>query len=89
MSGGNRVFSSSIVFLISLATASALVPGIWKMAMTADGFPSCRPSALYSCVPSSRRATSFNSTCEPSGFDRTMISPNCLSSSRRPCVRTA
>ena len=89
MSRGNRVERSAIVALILFATSSAFVPGIWKTAMTADGLPLCRPYALYSCVPSSRRATSLRRTSEPSAFARTMISPNSASSSRRPLVRTA
>ena len=43
---GNRFDRSSIVALISLATASAFVPGIWKTARTAAGLASCRPTAL-------------------------------------------
>ena len=46
MSRGKRCLSSSIVALIWLATSSALVPGIWNTAMTADGLPSWRPMAL-------------------------------------------
>ena len=46
MSRGKRVLRSSIVALISSATSSAFVPGIWKTAMTAAGLPSWRPTAL-------------------------------------------
>ena len=46
MSRGKRCLSSSIVALIRLATSSALVPGIWKTAMTAEGVPLWRPTAL-------------------------------------------
>ena len=46
MSRGKRVARSSIVALILLATSRAFVPGIWKTAMTADGLPLWRPTAL-------------------------------------------
>ena len=46
MSRGKRCLSSSICALMRLATSSALVPGIWNTAMTADGLPLCRPTEL-------------------------------------------
>ena len=88
MSRGKRWLSSSIVFLIWSATCKAFVPGIWKTAMTAAGKPLWRPIALYSIVPSSRRATSSRKTCEPSGLLRTTMFPNSSSLRRRPCVFT-
>ena len=76
MSRGNRVARSAIAALILFATSTAFVPGIWNTAMTAEGLPSWRPTALYNIVPSSSRATSFSRTSEPSGLVRRMMLPN-------------
>src|SRR6266566_2178697 len=54
--------------------------------MTAAGLPSWRPTALYSMVPSSMRATSLRRTSEPSRFVRRRMLPNSCSSSSRPWV---
>jgi hypothetical protein len=87
-SAGKRVFASSMTLRISAIASRALLPGIWYTAIEALGLPLRRLTWLYSCAPSSTRATSFIMTCEPSGLERTTMLPNSSGVSRRPCVRT-
>ena len=75
--------------LISSATWRALVPGIWKTAMTADGLPLWRPTRVVQLrAELEPRDVLQAAPREPSGLARTMMSPNSSSLSRRPCVRT-
>ena len=62
-----------------------LRPGSDRAGSSVAGAPvGSSRSSTYCCAPSSSRETSRKRRTEPSGFERTMISPNCLGRSAVP-----
>ena len=90
MPGGKSAFSRSIVARTLFDSASAFDPGDWNTAIAAASLLFSRLRSEYEPAESSTRPRSRMRIRPPvAGSLRTMMSANCSSLVRRPCVLTA
>ena len=86
---GKSAFSRSITARTLFESASAFDPGAWKTAIAAASLLLRRLRSEYEPAESSTRPRSRMRISPPvAGSVRTMMSANCSSLSRRPCVLT-